>query len=118
MAPVGKSVVTRGGGKPGVIIFLQGGDAGGPSVWIGFLGAVERDDEYGGEHPCGVPTPDHRLLGKTKIRPFMGDTGGRGCSMGGGGEVGGHIHRPLSGDGSTVGGPMTTIGGLHMGNRL
>ena len=38
--------------------------------------------------------------------------------MGGGDAVGGHLHRPSAGNGSTVGGPTTTTGGLCALNRL
>ena len=38
----------------GVIPILQGSDIGGPSVWIGLLGAVINDDVVGGGQPHRV----------------------------------------------------------------
>ena len=42
----------------------------------------------------------------------MGDTGDQGGAIDSGGEIGGHICRPSVCEGSTVGGPTTTLGGL------
>ena len=48
----------------------------------------------------------------------MVDTGRRGSAMGGGYAVGGHVQRPPTDNGITVGGPKNTSGGLCAGNRL
>ena len=38
--------------------------------------------------------------------------------MGGGDAVSGHVHRTLEIKGRTVGIPMTTLGDMHVGNRI
>ena len=57
-------------------------------------------------------------MGDTTSQRVMGDIGGRGGATGGGDAVSGHIHRPLSSEGSTVGGSTTNLGGLRVENRL
>ena len=118
MVPVGKAADVGGGGKMDVRLILQGSDSGGPAVWIGFRSAVRSDHKDGGEHQCGVTTSYNREAGNMSIQKVMGDTGGHGGDTDRGDEVRGHLHRPQKGDGSTVGGPMTTPGGLRMGKGL
>ena len=55
---------------------------------------------------------------KMGILQFMGDAGVRGGAMVSRYAVIFHIHRPLEGKGSTLGGPMTTPGGLCVGKLL
>ena len=81
-------------------------------------GRCRKNGEDSSEYPCGVPTPDHGEGGNISIRWFMGDTGGRVGATGGRHDVGGHVHSPLARKDITVGGPTTTIGGLHAGNWL
>ena len=99
-------------------MFLKGGDTGVPDVWIRSLVHVGRNNEDGVEQPCGVPTPYHREAGNTVIRRVMGDNGGQGSDIHGGDAFSGHIHRPLEGNGSTVGGPTTPTGSLRSGHRI
>ena len=75
-AQVRKDTDTRGGRHPGDILLLQVSYTGGPRVWIVFLSDVVHDDEYGGEHPCGVPMPYHSEAAKTSRQRVMGDTVG------------------------------------------
>ena len=41
------------------------------------MGAAVRDDEDGGEYPCGISTPVHVESGNAEIQQAMGDTGGQ-----------------------------------------
>ena len=66
MVPVCKYAVTVGGRHPGVSLVLQGGDIGGPGVFITFLGAFICGDEDSGDHTCVLHTPDHRETGKVE----------------------------------------------------
>ena len=111
--PVGKSSVTGGVEKPSVSLVIQVVDTSGPGFWIRVVGAAVCDDSNGGDHPCDFPTTDHGEAGETKILRVMGDTVGREGARGGGDAVGGHKHWPSTGDGSIVGGPTTTLGGLR-----
>ena len=36
-----------------------------------------RDNEGGGEYPCGISTPVYVEAGNMEIQQVMGDTGGR-----------------------------------------
>ena len=102
MVQVDKDDATGGCGQPGVILVIPGGDTEGPTIWSGLLRIVGRNDQYGGQYPCGVPTPYHNEAGNMARRRAMRDTGGQGGDMGSGDSVGGHIHRPLEIEGITV----------------
>ena len=118
MDHVGKDADTVRGRQPGVRFVLQGGDTGGPSIWIRGLRAVRRNDKDSGEHPCGFPTTYHRKARETAIWRVMGDTSYRGVATYGGYAVSGHAHMPPTGYGSTVGVPTTTNEGLRARNRI
>ena len=118
MALVGKADATGEGVRPGASLVLQLSGTRGPNVWIEVLEYVRCGDENGGEHPCGVTTPDHGKAGEMARRRVIGDTGVRGSTLGGKDEVSGQMHRPTADNGSTVGGYTTTTGGLCAGNRL
>ena len=112
MSQVRETADTGGGEKQGVGLVLQGGDTGSPSVCSGVLGYVIHDNEDDGVHPCGVPTKNHGEAGNVEDQWFMRDTGDQGSTTCGRNAVGGHIHRPPTGDDNTVGGPTTIPGGL------
>ena len=118
MAQVSKTAATGGGIKPCVGHVLQGGDTGGPAVWIIVLGTGGRDDKGGRENPCGVSTPDHREAGEATKRWVMGNTGGLRITTDSGYAVGVHLHRTLEGNGSKVGDRMTNLGVMHTGNLI
>ena len=67
MVPVEKYATPGEGGQPDVSLVILSGDTGGNDVWIGVLGAVGRNDEDGGDYPCGVPTSYHGEEGETEI---------------------------------------------------
>ena len=54
MEKVGEAAATRGDIQPDIGPVLQG--SGSPTVWVGFMGDVRRNDEFGGGYPHGVPT--------------------------------------------------------------
>ena len=67
-------VAKKGRGVPqsGVNI-LQGGDTGGNTLCIGYLGNFSGDGEDGGGVTHRVSEADHGEAGADKVRPDMGD---------------------------------------------
>ena len=100
MAQVCKNATTRRGRQPGVSLFLRGGDEGSTNFWIVVLGALGRNGNGGGEHPCGVTMTDNGESGKTVGRPVIGDNGIQGSAMSSGDAVvatyTGHCQTPVA----------------------
>ena len=66
MAQVGKTAAKGGGQQQVFRPVLQGGDTGGPDVWVVVLGAAGRDDEGVLGHLLGAPPSDHGEAGKAE----------------------------------------------------
>ena len=118
MALVGKDAAMGGYRQTGVSLVLTGGDTGCSAVWSVFMGAVGHDYEEGREYPCGVPTLYHREAGKMAGQRYMRYTCRQEGDIGIGDAVGGNVQILSASEGSTVGGPTNTLGGLHTVNQI
>ena len=107
--PVAEDTVTGGDGRLVVSLVLQGGDTGNLAVWIIVLGAVRFNDDDGGYHPFRVSMSDHGEAVYTASQRVMVDTGGQVGAAGSVNVVIRYIHSMMTGNGSTVGVPTTTI---------
>ena len=107
-----------GVGQPGVIFVLQVNASGGPTVWVGVLGAVRFDDAGDGGIPYGVIKEYHCKSGKAEGQQDLGDTGSGGGLTGDEDEVGGGVHWATADNGGAVGGPTPTLGGLYERNGI
>ena len=83
-----------GGGNPGIIPVLQGGDTGGIDVQVRIMVNFRHDNECGGGNPRGFPPSDHGEEVDVSGIKGMGDTNGREITTGEGEAVGGQLHSP------------------------
>ena len=86
----------------------QGGGTGGPTVRVGVVGDIRRNDKGGGGHPLGVFPSDLAEAGKASGKWGMGYTSGGGIHKEIRDTVGGQVHRPPAGNSCAVGGPAYT----------
>ena len=77
MVTVGKAVMTGGGRQLGAILVLQGVIQAVLIFLSSVMGAAVRNDDDGGEYPCGIFTPVHVEAVNTEVQQVMGDTSGR-----------------------------------------
>ena len=68
----GGAAATGGWGQTGIKPVIQGGGTYSPTVRVGVMGDVRRDDEVGGWHPYGFPPSDNEEAGKAEGRQGMG----------------------------------------------
>ena len=52
------------------------------SVWVGVLGAIQRNDAGSGQHPCGVSKKDHLRAGMNLCQRDLEDNFGGGVPTG------------------------------------
>ena len=112
MGETGDTALTRGDRTQGIGYFLQGGDIGKYTVWVGDMGHFNDNGEKGRGDIDRVPLSDHGEASKAANIWDIGDAWGRRRTRGSGNTVGRDLHRKTSGNLGSVGGATFSIRGV------